>query len=107
MLVAVAMLAAGFKAGGNAVAGGVLLAALFAFFALRLFGVIKHKQNKKAPTKSPQVKDTGVWVTDGGETYHQYDICQYLYGKKPKLISRSDAVAQGLRPCKKCYPYGN
>ena len=107
LLVAVAMLAGGIKAGGNAVAGGALLAALFAFLAFRLLGVIKSKKKKHPTANINQVKDPGVWVADGGEAYHQYDICQYLYGKKSKLVSRSDAKAQGLRPCKKCYPYGD
>lgn len=107
LLVALALLVAGFRAGGNAVAGGVVLAVVFVSLALRMFGILKRKKKKQIPPKAAQTKDPGVWVANGGETYHQNDICQYLYGKKSKLISRSDAVAQGLRPCKKCYPYGN
>ncbi len=107
LLLAALLLIVGIKQGGNAAAGGALLAALFGFLSLRLLGAIKHMTKKQKLSNGPQIKDPGVWVADDGAAYHQYDICQYLYGKKSKLIKRSEAVAHGLRPCKKCYPYGD
>ena len=98
LLVAVAMLAGGIKAGGNAVAGGILLAALSAFFALRLLGVVKKKDNK-AKEKSPL-----VYIVQGGDKYHRNSGCPSIAGKHPYKIEKSLAVSQQLTPCKKCYP---
>lgn len=44
-----------------------------------------------------------VWIpTKGGDMYHIESTCSQMID--PKLVTVSDAQAQGFTPCSKCYP---
>ena len=98
-LLAAAFIAAGIRQGGNAILGGVALAALFVFFGLRLF---------KANTKKEKTNNNAeslVYVVQGGDKYHRKSNCPAVAHKNTYTMKKSLAVSQGMTPCKKCYPY--
>ncbi len=55
---------------------------------------------KEPPANSDDGSDT-VYITRTGECYHR-DGCSYLKSRIP--VSRSEAIARGLRPCSRCSP---
>ena len=105
-VLAASFVAGGFSAGGGGILGGIVLALVFVALGLKQLGVIGSKGKKNGKTGKYGTEAT-VWATSDGDVYHAYSICQYLYGKKAICLGRSEAKAKGLRPCKKCYPYGD
>ena len=64
----------------------------------------------EAPTQAsaPAVESTPaaeeqVWVSATGEKYHNKPNCGRMNPDKARQMSRSDAEAQGLEPCSKCF----
>lgn len=85
----------------------ILLIAAIAFVAIRKKSKKEKKSTQAAKSKPAQAVPVKVYVVEGGRAYHSNSICQYAYGKKWRLVDKSKAKADGLKPCKKCYPYGN
>lgn len=48
-----------------------------------------------------------VYVVENGRVYHRASICQHALGRNYTSMTRAQAKKQGLKPCKKCYPYGD
>ena len=44
----------------------------------------------------------GVFVTENGKKYHKAE-CPMIKNKNPHEITRKEALAQGLKPCGKCF----
>ncbi len=106
LVLAASFVAGGISAGGYGILGGIVLALVFVFLALKHLGIIRSKE-KKNEKAGKYGKEATVWVTEGGDVYHANSICQHIYGKQAHYIGRSEAKAKGLRPCKSCYPYGD
>ena len=109
LVLAASFVAAGVQKGGSTLWGGLIFAAASVLFALRLLGVLSGKAAKKQTAAMPiqKQRERTVWIAADGSAYHNSDICQYIYGKKARLVYRSEALSKGLKPCKKCYPYGD
>ena len=57
-----------------------------------------------APTvESTPAAEEQVWVSATGEKYHNKPNCGRMNPDKARQMSRSDAEAQGLEPCSKCF----
>ena len=106
LVLAVSFVAGGISAGGYGILGGIVLALVFIYLALKQLGVIrsKGKANGKAGKYG---KEATVWVAAGSDVYHASSICRHIYGTQARRVDRSEARAKGLRPCKNCYPYGD
>ena len=65
------------------------------------------KKTSRTDTDKTQRTSEKVYVFDGGRSYHSCYSCQYVYAKNAKQIDKAEAKAKGLKPCKKCYPYGD
>lgn len=52
-----------------------------------------------ASVTTPQ--ETMVWISETGRKYHRNSGCSNM--KSPTQVTKSEAEARGLTPCKKCY----
>lgn len=59
-------------------------------------------QSQTADTQDVGTEDQ-VWVSATGSKYHSRNNCGTMNPDTATQMSRSEAEAKGLTPCKKCY----
>lgn len=59
-------------------------------------------QESAAVTETPAAEEK-VWVSETGEKYHNKPDCGRMNPDKARQMTRSEAEALGLEPCKKCF----
>lgn len=65
----------------------------------------RRMQSKQAA--APSADAVTVYAVKNGYVYHCNTICPHVFGHDRASMTRAQAKKQGLKPCKKCYPYGD
>lgn len=60
-------------------------------------------QENTAAAETPSDAEEKVWVSETGEKYHNKPDCGRMNPDKARQMTRSEAEALGLEPCKKCF----
>ncbi len=56
-----------------------------------------------APTPAPTTDTSMVWLSATGKCYHSINNCGTMNPDKAHQVTKSEAEAEGKKPCSKCY----